>query len=74
MTLPCDIWSRDIRIETGYRLGRPGLKFRQRHDFSLLHNIQTGPGAHAASHPMVTSGSFPGDKAAGVWSCLLASI
>jgi len=32
--------------------------------FSLRHRIQTGPGAHPASYPMVTDGSYLGDKAA----------
>jgi len=34
--------------------------------FSLLHLVQTGFGAHPASHPMGTTGSFPGGKAARV--------
>jgi hypothetical protein len=29
-------------------------------EFSLLHVIQTGSGAHPASYPMGTGGSFPG--------------
>jgi hypothetical protein len=33
-------------------------------DFSLLHVVQTGSGAHLASYPMSTWGSFPGGKAA----------
>jgi hypothetical protein len=32
---------------------------------SLNHCVQTGSGAHPASYPMGTKGSFPGDKAAG---------
>jgi hypothetical protein len=35
---------------------------------NLLHLVQTGPGAHPASYPMGAGGSFPGGKAAGVWS------
>jgi hypothetical protein len=38
------------------------------------HRIQNGPGAHPASYPMGTRGSFPGDKAAGAWSWPLTSI
>jgi hypothetical protein len=34
-------------------------------DFSLLHGVQTGCGAHPASDPMGTGGDFPGGKAAG---------
>jgi hypothetical protein len=34
-------------------------------NFSLHHSVQNGSGAHPASYPMGTRGSFPGDKAAG---------
>jgi hypothetical protein len=34
-------------------------------NFSLRHRVQTGSGAHPASYPMGTRGSFPGGKAAG---------
>jgi len=34
-------------------------------DFSLHRRVQTGSEAHPGSHPMGTSGSFPGGKAAG---------
>jgi len=37
-------------------------------DSPLHHRIQTDSGAHPASYPMGTEGSFAGDKAAGVWS------
>jgi len=30
--------------------------------------VQNGSGAHAASYPMGTRGSFPGGKVVGVWS------
>jgi hypothetical protein len=30
-----------------------------------LHRVQNGSGAHSASYPMDTRGSFPGGKAAG---------
>jgi hypothetical protein len=33
--------------------------------FSLHHCVQTGSGAHPASCPVGTRGSFPGGKAAG---------
>jgi hypothetical protein len=32
--------------------------------FSLIHVVQTGSGAHPTSYPMGTVGSFPGGKAA----------
>jgi hypothetical protein len=37
-------------------------------NFSLHHCVQNGSGAHPASYPMGTGGSFPGGKAAGAWS------
>jgi hypothetical protein len=36
-------------------------------NFALHHRVQTGSGAHPASYPMGTRGSFPGGKAAGAW-------
>jgi hypothetical protein len=37
-------------------------------DFSLLHTVSTGCGAHPAFSPMGTAGSFPESKAVEVWS------
>jgi hypothetical protein len=37
-------------------------------NFSLRHRVQTGSGAHPASYPMATRGSFSGGKAAGAWN------
>jgi hypothetical protein len=34
-------------------------------NFSLHHCVQIGSGAHPASYPMGTRGSFPGSKAVG---------
>jgi hypothetical protein len=34
-------------------------------NFSLYHRVQNGSGAHPASYPMGTVGSFLGSKAAG---------
>jgi hypothetical protein len=34
-------------------------------NFSLHHRFQNGSGAHPASYPMGTGGSFPGGKATG---------
>jgi len=42
--------------------------------FSLRHRVQTEIGVHSASYPMGTQSSFPGDKAAGVWSWSLTSV
>jgi hypothetical protein len=43
-------------------------------NFSLHHRVQNGSGAHPASYPMVTRVSFPGGKAAGLWSWPVTSI
>jgi hypothetical protein len=43
-------------------------------NFSLHHRVQNGSGAHPASYPMRTRGSFPGFKAAGAWSWLLTCL
>jgi hypothetical protein len=34
-------------------------------NFSLHHRLQNGSGAHSASYPMGTRGSYPGGKADG---------
>jgi hypothetical protein len=46
--------------------GRPGFDTEQGLNFSLLHNVQTGTGAHPASYRMGTAGCFPAGKAAGM--------
>jgi hypothetical protein len=43
-------------------------------NFSLHYRVQNCSGAHPASYPMGTRGSFPGGKAAGAWSWPLTSI
>jgi hypothetical protein len=43
-------------------------------NFYLHHRVQTRSGAHPASYPMGTRGSFPGGKVAGAWSWPLTSI
>jgi hypothetical protein len=52
----------------GYGLDNLGSRFRfpaGAENFSLNHRIQNSSGAHPASYPMGTRGSFPGGKAAG---------
>jgi hypothetical protein len=44
----------------GLQAGRPGLDSRQVQDVPLLHNVQTGSGAHPASYPMSAGGSYSG--------------
>jgi hypothetical protein len=56
--------SRDssVGIAKGYGLdGRGSIPG----DFSLLHGVHTGSGAHPAYYTMGTGGDFPGGKAAG---------
>jgi hypothetical protein len=62
--------SRDssVGIATGDGLGDRGSRVRfpaEGGNFSLHHCVHTGSGAHPASYPMGTGGSFPGGKAAG---------
>jgi hypothetical protein len=62
--------SRDISggIALGYGLDDRGSRVRfpeEAGNFSLHHRVQNGSGAHPASYPMGTRGSFPGGKAAG---------
>jgi hypothetical protein len=65
--------SRDnsVGIAVGYGLGDRGSRIRfpaGAGNFSLHHRVHNGSGAHPASYPMGTRGSFPGAKAAGTWS------
>jgi hypothetical protein len=62
-------FSRDssVGIALGYGLDDRGSRVRfsaGAGNFSLYHRIQNGSGAHSASYPMDTRGSFPGSKAA----------
>jgi hypothetical protein len=56
LSLPCP-WPLD-----GLRDGRPGLNSGQGQDVSLLHNVQTGSGAHPASDQMSTGALSSGVK------------
>jgi hypothetical protein len=52
-----------VVIATGYGLDNQGLGIQflaGARKFSLLHHVHTGCGAHPASYPMGTRGSFPG--------------
>jgi hypothetical protein len=61
--------SRDsiVGMATGMGWMREGSEFESHYsqEFSFLHVVQTGSGAHPASYPMGTGGSFPGGEAAG---------
>jgi hypothetical protein len=62
--------SRDssVGIALGYGLDDRGSRVRfpaRSGNFYLHHRVQNGSGAHSASYPMGTRGSFPGVKAAG---------
>jgi hypothetical protein len=64
------IKSRDssVAIALGYGLKDWDSKVRfpvEAGNFSLHHRIQNGCGAHPASYPVGTRGSFPGGKAIG---------
>jgi hypothetical protein len=56
-----------IGIATGYGMDyrSSGVPFSAGAGSFFLHHIQNGSGAHPASYPMSTGGSFPGGKAAG---------
>jgi hypothetical protein len=62
--------SRDssVGIVLGYGLDDRGSRVRfpaGADNFSLHHRFQNGFGAHPASYPMGTRGSFPGGKVTG---------
>jgi hypothetical protein len=60
-----------VSIATGYGLDCRGLGVRfgvVAGNFSLLHRVQNGSGAHPASYPTGTGNSFPGGKPSGAWS------
>jgi hypothetical protein len=57
-----------VGIALGYGLDNRGSRVRFPTGvgkFSLHHRVQSGSGAHPASYPMGTMGSFPGGKVAG---------
>jgi hypothetical protein len=57
-----------VGIGTGYELDDRIIKVRfpaGAGNFSFHHRVQTGSGAHSASYPTGTGGSFPRGKAAG---------
>jgi hypothetical protein len=64
-------------IALGYGLDDRGSRVRfpaGAGNFSLHHRVQNGSGAHPASYPLGTRGSFLGGKAAGAWSWPITSI
>jgi hypothetical protein len=57
-----------VGIALGYGLDDRGSRVQFPEgtgNFSLHHRVQNGSGAHPASYPMGTRGSFPGGKAVG---------
>jgi hypothetical protein len=57
-----------VGIALGYGLNNQGSRVRflaGDGNFSFHHCVQNCSGAHPASYPMGTRGSFPGSKAAG---------
>jgi hypothetical protein len=68
-----DLNSRDSSLDIALGYGVDDRVSRVRFpagagNFSLHHRVQNGSGAHPASYPMDTRGSFPGGKAAGARS------
>jgi hypothetical protein len=54
-----------VGIATGCGLDVRHSFLGRTRNFSILHSFQTGSGAHPASYPMGTEGSFPGVKRPG---------
>jgi hypothetical protein len=48
------------RLAMGWTIDRSEFEFQNGQEFALLHIVQTGSGAHTASYPISTGGSFPG--------------
>jgi len=63
------------RYSAGLRAGWSGVTVSAgAGNFSVHRRVQKGSGAHPASYPMDTRGSFTGGKAAGAWSWPLTSV
>jgi hypothetical protein len=60
-------------MATGWTTEGSEFESRYGQEFSLLHVVQIGSGAHSASYPMDTEDLFPGGKAAGARSWPLSS-
>jgi hypothetical protein len=76
-TLLPESYDSSVGIALGYGLDDRGSRvwfLVGAGNFSLHHRVQNGSGAHPASYPMGTRGSFPGGKAAGAWSSSFTSI
>jgi hypothetical protein len=57
-----------VSIALGYRMDDQGSRVQfpvGAGNFSLHHHVQNSSGAHPASYPMGTRGSFPGGKVTG---------
>jgi hypothetical protein len=70
MSILVNFESRDssVVIALGYGLEDQGSRVRfpaGPENFPLHHHVQNSSGAHPASYPVGTRGSFPGGKAAG---------
>jgi hypothetical protein len=63
MVLTSLSWGSSVSIVTDYGLDDWGSISTEAEDFSSSLCDQTGSGAHPASCPMGTGGSFPGGKA-----------
>jgi hypothetical protein len=69
LNTPQILGNSSVGIALGYRLDDRGSRVRFQGggagNFFLHHSVQNGSGAHRASYPMGTRGSFPGSIAAG---------
>jgi hypothetical protein len=65
-TVPVDLFMHNIIIQDGLDDRDSRVRFpAEAGNFSLHHRVQNGSGAHPASYPMGTRGSFPGAKRPG---------
>jgi hypothetical protein len=67
VSIPLQSRDSSVSIALGYGLDDRGSRVRfpaGARNFSPHYRIQNGSGAHPASYPMATGGSFPGGKAA----------
>jgi hypothetical protein len=63
-----EVIDNSVGIALDYELDDRGSRVRfpaRAGNFSVHHRVQNGSGAHPASYPVGTRGSFPGGKTAG---------
>jgi len=70
---PLQHWASWIHFTSYFSKDWVSIRGSGRVSFTLCYLVQTGCGAHPASHSVATGGSFSGGKAAGSWSWPLIS-